>query len=350
MGKRVRDMAQALNESLQDSEAGASAPRAPGAVVKLMIDLPDQTQRFWDRHMNEEIALDGALPVRCLEASCVHPSAWANRHASAFETPRYLALKEEIRSAGGNIQPIKVRRFASSSATPTALSGATDAEAEGRAPVTHYEIVYGHRRHRACLELGLPVLAMIEDLGDAQLFAEMDRENRQRENLSPWEQGVVYARALDQGLFPSMRQLADKVGCDPATVSRTIALARLPQEIVSIFASPTELQTRWAKPLSDLVEQHGMVAAIDQVRARLSACPQMSSAEIYEALIEGRAAPRYRRFNPKPETATLCHGGRRIGEVLQDAKLGTTVRFYERLSLPMFSAVTQSIQRALDKF
>jgi ParB family chromosome partitioning protein len=354
MGKPVRDMAQALNEALQDSDAGASTPGARGALVKLMVDLPDQTQRFWDRRMNEASPLDGALPVRSLAASCVHPSAWANRHASAFERPRYLALKEEIRSAGGNIQPIKVRRLATASPiptalAPTALNGATDAAAEGMAPERHYEIVYGHRRHRACLELGLPVLAMIEDLDDAQLFAEMDRENRQRENLSPWEQGVVYARALDQGLFPSMRQLADRVGCDPATVSRTIALARLPEEIVSLFASPTELQTRWAKPLSDLVEQHAMVVAIDHVRVRLSACPQMSSAEIYEALIEGRA-PRYRRFNPKPETATLCHGGRRIGEVLQDAKLGTTVRFYERLSLPMFSAVTQSIQRALDKF
>jgi hypothetical protein len=35
---------------------------------------------------------------------------------------------------------------------------------------------------------------------------------------------------------------------------------------------------------------------------------------------------------------------------LQDAKSGTTVRFYEKLPLPMFSAVAQGIQRALDKF
>jgi hypothetical protein len=26
---------------------------------------------------------------------------------------------------------------------------------------TRYEIVFGHRRHRACLELGLPVLAVL---------------------------------------------------------------------------------------------------------------------------------------------------------------------------------------------
>ena len=346
MRERIRDRTAAAIAAFAsiDDQRDAPVPPGHGALVRYMIDLPERAQRERDKLVAQAARLNGALPVRTLDASCVRASNWANRHPSAFCSPEYLALKDEIRSSGGNIQPIKVRPMPPSPSC-SVLSGSTEAEA----PTQHYEIVYGHRRHRACLELGLPVLTLIEDLSDAQLFAQMDRENRQREDLSPWEQGMMYARALENGLFPSMRQLADNVGCDPATVSRTIALFRLPHDIVDLFASPTDLQTRWAKPLSEL-SRHGSHVVIGQVRQRLAANPQMTSPEIFMALTEGPMQRVGRSFNTKPETATLCHGGRRIGEVLQDEKQGTTVRFYEKLPLPMFSAVAQGIQRALDKF
>jgi transposase-like protein len=42
-------------------------------------------------------------------------------------------------------------------------------------------LIFGHRRHRACQDLKLPVLAAIwtEPLSDAALFAFMERENRE---------------------------------------------------------------------------------------------------------------------------------------------------------------------------
>ena len=84
-----------------------------------------------------------------------------------------LALKSEMESAGGNVQAIKVRPI------------------PGTEP-QEYEIVFGHRRHRACLDLGLEVLATIESIDDKELFKEMDRENRQRADLRPYEQGLMY--------------------------------------------------------------------------------------------------------------------------------------------------------------
>ena len=346
MRKRIRDRTAAAIAAFAsiDDEEETPVPARRGALVRYMIDLPERARQERDALLAKANRLDGALPVRTLDASCVHPSSWANRHATAFASQEYLALKEEIRSSGGNVQPIKVRPIPLAS-SPSVLTGATDPVV----PIQHYEIVYGHRRHRACLELGLLVLALIEDLSDAQLFAQMDRENRQREDLSPWEQGVVYARALEKGLFPSMRQLAESVGCNPATVSRTITLARLPEDIVSLFASPTVLQTRWAKPLSELARNGSQHVVVERARELLMT-KQMSPPDIFAALTIARPEPREERFNVNPKTATLCHGGRRIGEVLQDPKQGTTVRFYETLTLPMFSAVAQGIQRALDKF
>lgn len=346
MPKRIGDKVEAVRAALAsiDDEGDASASPKCRALVQYMIDLPEKARQDREKLLAEADRLNGALPVRTLDASLVHASDWANRHPTAFKSPEYLALKEEIRSSGGNIQPIKVRPV-SSTLSLSVLSGATVATVAEQ----NYEIVYGHRRHRACLELELPVLALIEDLSDAQLFAQMDRENRQREDLSPWEQGMVYARALERGLFPSMRQLAESVGCNPATVSRTIALARLPNDIVKLFASPTDLQTRWAKPLSELVRSDPHTT-VERVRELLVADPGLSPSDIFVALTAERLKPRGGRFNAAPKTATLCHGGRRIGEVLQDPKQGTMVRFYERLTLPMFSAVAQGIQRALDKF
>ncbi|MBK9363084.1 MAG: hypothetical protein IPM99_19260 [Rubrivivax sp.] len=81
-------------------------------------------------------------------------------------------------------------------------------------------MVFGHRRHRACLELGLPVQAMVVDMYDQQLFEAMERENRARKNLSAWEQGTMYRRALDEGLYPSQRRLAESLGVDISLVSR----------------------------------------------------------------------------------------------------------------------------------
>ncbi len=176
---------------------------------------------------------EDATVVELLDPKRVKPSRWANRHELSFAGAEFASLKDEVASAGRNVQPIKVRPLAS-------------AAPDGG----EYEIVFGHRRHRACLELGLPVAAVVERLSDAQLFAEMERENRERQNLSAWEQGVMYKRALDAGLFPSLRRLAAGIGAQPGNVSTAVQLASLPAEIVDAFASPLALQFRWAAPLA----------------------------------------------------------------------------------------------------
>ena len=105
--------------------------------------------------------------------------------------------------------------------------GRSNPPADGAAQAAQqgYEIVYGHRRHRACLDLGLPVLAVVEEVGEQQLFEQMERENRARADLSAWEQGMMYARALDQGLYPSNRQLAQAIGRDLGDVGKALSLA-----------------------------------------------------------------------------------------------------------------------------
>ena len=150
-----------------------------------VAELADVATRVTE--LQDELkAWDGAKATRLLDPKVVTWSPWANRDPANFSGAEFVELKNEIASAGGNVQPIKVRAL-----TPGGEFS--------------YEIVFGHRRHRACLELGLPVLSVVDNLGEVELFVQMDRENRSRKNLSAWEQGMMYQRALEKGLFPSNR-------------------------------------------------------------------------------------------------------------------------------------------------
>jgi ParB family chromosome partitioning protein len=194
------------------------------------------------KESNEKVAslearlkeFEGVLAVRLIDPHNIVPSKWANRIDDSFESVEFAQLREEIAQSDGNVQPIKVRPL------------------KGQAE--RYEIVFGHRRHRACLELNLPVLAFVEDVNDQELFKEMDRENRKREDLSPWEQGRMYRRALKEELFSSLGDLSKELGIDKGNLSKALKLADLPDDVVSAFPSPLELQFRWAKLLNDALQ------------------------------------------------------------------------------------------------
>jgi ParB family chromosome partitioning protein len=227
----------------------ASEPRmktAPGSMAHFMASQSAAVKEADD--LRERLkAFDGATPVRMLDPRHVQPSRWANRHEAAYADADFAELKAEIASAGGNVQPVSVRPL------KVPVGGPAPAD-DGALRPTH-ELVFGHRRHRACLELGLPLQAMVVDVDDQALFEAMERENRARKNLSAWEQGRMYRRALDEGLYPSQRKLSEALGVDVALVSKSLSLARLPTAVVNAFASPLDIQFRWAQPLAEALQR-----------------------------------------------------------------------------------------------
>ena len=193
-------------------------------AIKEAAQLKEQLKEF-----------EGGLPTKRIDPKLIVRSKWANRHELSFAGPEFDGLKEDIRAHGGNVQPIKVRH----------CKGETG----------KYEIVFGHRRHQACLELEIDVQAIIEDLDEKHLFIEMDRENRQRKDLRPFEIGSMYAKALDEGLFPSARKLADEVGIDQSQLNKALSLARLPLDVLKAFESPLDLQYRWVADLVGAIQK-----------------------------------------------------------------------------------------------
>lgn len=271
---------------------------------------------------------EGAKAARLLDPHLIQPSRFANRHDRNYSGLEFQQLRAEIENAGGNVQPIKVRSIV------------------GAAPGTPaYELVFGHRRHRACLELGLPVLAVVDNLDDRALFVEMDRENRARKDLSAWEQGMMYRRALQQGLFPSNRKLSEAIGVDLSALGKALALAELPEEVVRAFASPLELQFRWAKPLSDALSRDRL-GVLNLARTLAQGPADRRARGVFEALA-AVGQPGVEPFHP-PERCDLKVGEELVGALSVDAQGGVSVQIAAgRLNSAQVKQLTQLLSNFL---
>ena len=342
--------------------ARAKAKTAPGSMLQFMTAQSAAVKEA--EALRERLAgFEGALPVHALDPTTVRASAWANRHADSYQDAAYLLLKADIASAGGNVQPIKVRPLGDAvaggvgggvggGATQPGV-GPSKAPLEGTRPAAsgvnkaavapRFEIVYGHRRHRACLELGLPVRALVEQLPEQQMFVEMERENRARKDLSAWEQGMTYARALDYGLYPSNRQLANAIGRDLGDVGKALSLARLPGAVVAAFRSPLDLQYRWAKPLAD-AQQRDPDGLVSRARALQSQADQRTPKQVFDALV---AVESVATLAPLPTDIGIRLRGKQVAVVSADAQGFTVVRFAKALPLARRRALADAVERFL---
>lgn len=210
-------------------------------------------------------AWNGALPVRKIDPKRIKRSSFANRIEESFKGPEFASLKADIASSGGNVQPIKVRELAAGK----------------------YEIVFGHRRHQACLELGLDVLAIVETLTAEAHFIEMLRENQAREDLSPFETGLMYRQAKQVFKIQDSKLLAQRLSVSESQVSRAIKLVDLPPEIIAAFPSRLELQYNWATSLNKALkkDRDALIAEAKRIaRIRDEGGSRLSSKDVLKAL------------------------------------------------------------------
>ena len=244
--------------------SGGTPKTGPGAMMKFLNSQTEQDDRL--RVLQERLqAFEGALPVRRLDASRVRVSRFANRHEDHYKSLAYTQLVDDISAAGRNVQPIRVR--------PVTGDSAAD-----------FEVVYGHRRLRACQQLSIPVEAILADDDDVALFESMCRENAARADLSPFEEGMSYRRALELGIYPSQRKLAAAVGVTQAHVSQVLVVANLPDEVLAAFPSPLEIQYRWAETLERSLKVD-RTAMIERARGVVPS-KFMSAKQVFEYLTE----------------------------------------------------------------
>ena len=99
-----------------------------------------------------------------------------------------------------------------------------------------FELVCGERRFRAAMLCGLAeVPAIIKDIANDDFLEWALIENIQREDLNPIEEAEAYQRLVEERRI-SQEEVAKRVGKNRVTVTNTLRLLRLPQEVKKYLA------------------------------------------------------------------------------------------------------------------
>lgn len=132
----------------------------------------------------------------------------SNQPRKYFDNGKISELKDSIKNSG-LLQPITVRKISNGK----------------------YEIVAGERRYRACRELGMESIPVIEmNVGDARGYELSVLENIQRENLNPIEEAESYLMLMEVYGY-TQEKLSEKLGKTRSSVSNKMRILKLPASV-----------------------------------------------------------------------------------------------------------------------
>lgn len=344
-GSRAIDIAAGLRLDKLDTPARQRSSEPKTAAGELLAEyrggLEEQNSRLQSRVAEleeDQQKWAGATPSVPLDPTLIEPSRFANRLAESFAAPEFQAFKAEIIASGGNVQPIKV------------------APIPGTNP-QRYSVVYGHRRHRACLEAGLRVNALIENLSERAKFVEMDRENRGREDLAAYEQGIWYLRAVTPagspilgdlagwGLFGSKADLASALGLDKGNVSKACQIAELPEVVLDAFPRRNDIQFNWATALHRAMTNNGqeLVARANAVLQDRKKGAELSAKDVYARLTASEGSA---EAGPS-ELEIIGRSGGAGARMTRDKKGRTTIAFEAPLDEATADKIVQFLASVL---
>ncbi|MDQ0176308.1 nucleoid occlusion protein [Bacillus chungangensis] len=181
-----------------------------------------------DNQVEKDIVEEQGEAVKKIEISRIVPNRFQPR--TIFNQEKIDELARTIHTHG-IIQPIVVREI--------------DEE--------QFEIIAGERRFRAIQQLGWETIpAIVKNLNDTETASIALIENLQREELSPIEEAVAYAKLIDLHQL-TQEALAQRLGKGQSTVANKLRLLKLPEEIQEgmIQKKITERHARSLIPLKD---------------------------------------------------------------------------------------------------
>lgn len=219
--------------------------------------------------------------VRDVRLRMVDPAVcrmWAkhNRIYDLLDSENCADLIQSIRAQGKQEIPAVVRRLKD--------------DPEG----FEYEVISGARRHFAISYLRdeenrkeLFYLVEVRDLADEEAFRFADLENRGRKDISDYERGREYLKALDDYYGGNMTRMAERMEVSKSLLSSYISLARLPREVLDAYGDPREIAVRHGQQLNPLLKGASRETVI--ARAKEIARAQDKAREIGGALLIGGA-------------------------------------------------------------
>lgn len=190
----------------------------------------------------EDNAVEQKSGVTMLRISDVEPRR--DQPRKIFDPEALDELTESIR-IHGVLQPILVRA----------------------ASLGMYEIIAGERRWRAAKQAGLAEIPVLVIEADELKAAEVALiENIQREALDPFEEAAAYVELMrTHGM--TQEEVADKLGKRRPTVTNTIRLLDLPEEVVKYIREGL-MSASHGKALCGLEDQEAMIALAERIVKR----------------------------------------------------------------------------------
>jgi ParB family transcriptional regulator, chromosome partitioning protein len=271
---RKDEIAQRVLGKLANREAAEPSPVRPRPMSTFIGQVGQQmTQGFAARvEVLEKERANGRVVLE-LDPKRIRFGELANRDERGLNSKdeAFRELKTDLAENGQEF-PIKVR----------AITGEPDHD---------YEVVAGHRRLRAALELdrerpeGFRILAIL-DANAAELKTlalKMYRENKIRSDLSPYEYGRTFQKWIDAGIFRTQAEIAAAAKLSQPTVSFYMGVFELPKEIHQAFGDPRSISMRWMQELSKQLKSNE-AAVLDRARAIAKQNPRPSADAVFTAL------------------------------------------------------------------
>lgn len=189
-----------------------------------------------------------------------------------------------------------------------------------------YELLVGSRRRFAVDWLnnnGRPEIrlnAMIVELSDEEAFRLADIENREREDITELDRARSYQTAVDRFYRGVQSRMAEALTLSNSQLSRLLAMAQMPDEVVDAFATRGDLRVRHSEVLTPLLrrpEQRERVIVearkIGEEQQRLSASEKrlLPAATVLTRLKQAGLAGTRAAMRERP----VVLGGERIGRI-----------------------------------
>lgn len=118
-----------------------------------------------------------------------------------------------------------------------------------------YEIIFGHRRWKACLLCNKPLLAMVKVISDKEAAIAQKEENQNRENLSDYSRAFNYKKLLESKVFQTQTELAAYLGIPKNTLNVLLNYTKIPRKLLEAIKLPHQLPQRTALKIAQLTEK-----------------------------------------------------------------------------------------------
>lgn len=227
-----------------------------GAAHRAIDDIRTERDRL------KAIVESGGGAIRDLDPSLVDPSPYPDRlpddDATSFE-----AFKRSIETEGQKV-PVQVRKHPSS---------------PGR-----YQIVYGHRRWLAAMQLDRPVRALEVEISDLDLVLAQGIENAGRQDLT-WIERALFASRMDNaGIKP--RHIYAALSIEDAELARMRSVYRIvPSDIIeAIGRAPKIGRPRWLDLAKIVASDSGALGVLREALVKQGDAVETSDQRFQRAL------------------------------------------------------------------